>query len=231
MIRSKIAALNILIILCMVVFVSSVGFAQSSTAPQGDARSFFGSIVGEWIGTCEQSTDGQKAENKYFHAIVKQVDANTFSSQFEYYRYDESSSRSLRMGDSTVVTTIGKDGVAQNKITGKGIILVNDQPKNQELEFTETLTSVGADSFNGAGSGKICVDGMPFGLGKNGKIQSVKSEWSLKNGVLSLDQTIKVGFRALVFTKTFNVAARYTARHGSNVASLMTKGTQTVAGL
>ena len=108
-------------------------------------------------------------------------------------------------------------------------MLVNNKPKNQQNELTEVLTAAGADSLTGLGSGTISVDGMPFGVGKSGKIQSATSKWNLNNGVLTVDQSIKAGFRALVFTKTFNVEAHYTARKGSEVACLMNKKTQVSA--
>lgn len=230
LIRNLNGFMNILIISGVVLLSSVAGFAQAA-ASQDDARSFFNAIVGEWIGTCEQSTDGQKADDKYFHTLIKQQDDGTFVSKFEYYRLDVSSGKMLKIGDSTITTTIRPDGVAQNRITGKGIILVNNKPKNQEHEFTEELTNAGGDSLNGVGAGKISVSGMPLGLGKSGKIQNETSQWNLKDGVLDIDQSIKAGFRAIIFTKTFNVTAHYSARRGTNVASIITKRAQASANL
>lgn len=206
------------IMAALVLLVAAISYAQKTQA--SNTADFFKNIVGEWIGTCEQSTDGKKADNKYFHALVKQIDTNTFSTTFDYYRIDKKTNMPIRIGDTIVTTTIGADGMAKSKITGKGIMLVNDKPKNQQHELQETLTLAGSGNLQGQGNGKISVSGMPLGLGKNGKIGSSKSDWSLSNGVLSIRQTISAGFKALFFKKTFNVAANYTARRGSNVASL-----------
>lgn len=188
--------------------------------PVNNTISFFQNIVGEWIGTCEQSTDGEEADDKYFHAFVKQLNDNTFSTKFDYYRIDKETNTPLRIGETTVTTVIGPDGAAKSKITGKGIILVNDKPKNQTHELHETLVSTSNESLQGEGNGKISVSGMPLGLGKNGKVGSSKSDWSLNDGVLNIRQTISASFKALFFKKTFDVAANYTAKRGSNVASL-----------
>lgn len=208
-----------------VVLISTSSPAQSA-ASQASPRSFFRSIIGEWVGTCEQSTDGKQADNKYFHAVVRQIDDSTFDSQFEYFRLDKKTGSPLRIGNSTVTTTVAADGTARNKITGKGIVLVNNEPKNQTHSLLEVLSCASAGSMQGQGSGTIKVGGMPLGLGKNGKVQSATSAWSISNGILNICQTLKIGFRALVFKKKFDVIARYTARRGSDVVSLMTGKTQ-----
>ncbi|MCL5103080.1 MAG: hypothetical protein M1133_03045 [Armatimonadetes bacterium] len=204
----------------LALFGSVAGYAEAVPGAQQDVRSFFKTIVGDWIGACEQSTDGKKAGDKYFHALITQADANTFHSQFEYYRLDEKTGSPLHIGTSTVTTTLAADGSAKNHITGKGIILVNLKPKNQQHDFTEVLKPAGM-CLQGEGSGSISVSGMPLGLGKGGKIQRATSTWSLSGGVLNISQSIKAGFRALFFTKSFNVAANYTAKRGANIASLM----------
>jgi hypothetical protein len=170
---------------------------------------------------------GKVAENKYFHANIKQVDSNTYAGKFDYYR--NTPNGPLNIGQSTVKFEIGSDGVAKGTIAGKGIVLVDKKPKTQEHSLTETLTCA-ANGLQGTGGGKLSVSGMPFGIGKNGKVQKATSSWSVNNGVLSIDQMIKVGFRALVFNKSFSIAAHFTARKGSNVASLMPKTYATPTG-
>ena len=209
-------------------FMMITSYAQQPTSTNSTSD-FFRIIVGEWIGMCDQSTDGVKADDKYFHALVKQVNANTFSAAFDYYRIDKRTNTPLRIGSTTFTTTIETDGAAKNKITGKGIMLVNNKPKNQQHELQEILTSPKAGNLQGHGAGKISVNGMPFGLGKNGKIADSKSSWSLNNDVLTIHQTISAGFRALFFKKTFKISANYTARRGSNVASLWSNQTRSAS--
>lgn len=188
----------------------------------GAAKGFFKSLVGEWIGTCQQSTDGQQAENKYFHGVIKQVNDTTFTSRFDYYRQDPRTGGPLPIGESNITTTIAPDGTVNNKITGKGTMMVNKQPKNQEHELNEVLSGATSACLQGTGGGSLKVYGMPLGLGKNGKISNGKSTWSLSNGVLSINQNLTASFRALFVKKSFAFAAQYTARRGSNVASIMT---------
>jgi len=206
----------------LTIALAALCIAQAACAATDDARSFFSSIVGEWIGTCHQSTNGIQADDKYFHAVVRRADANTFVSSFDYYRADNNTGRPIAIGTSSVSTSIGPNGIAQNRIQGKGTMLVDQKPKQQEHDFKEVL-SVAPDGLHGQGSGTLSVFGMPFGLGRNGKIQNATSRWALHDGVLTINQAILAGFRALFFTKNFNVVATYTARRGTNVANLITR--------
>lgn len=194
-----------------------------------DPASFFKNIAGDWIGTCEQATDGEQADNKYFHAVVKQVNENTFESRFKYYRLDEATRSPLEIGDTTVVSTIGTDGSVKNKIIGNGTILVNEKPKSQEHEMEEVLSWEGNGNFSGKINGKISVNGMPLGLGKNGEIRNATSTWTYKDGILTIDQNLKAGFKVLMFSKNYTVTARMSATRGSDVVGLMLKGARVAA--
>lgn len=205
-------------ILGLTILASGVVRAQSPASP----AEFYKSIVGDWVGVCEQSTNGEKAENKYFHALIKQIDDNNFNTQFEYYRADPQSGKPLIIGTSAVSTNIGADGTVRNRITGKGIIMVDTKPKNQQHDLVEVLTSSGS-GLRGTGSGKISVSGLPLGVGKNGKVEKGASSWALNNGVLSINQSITATFRALFIKKSFDVTAHYTAYRGTDVAALMSK--------
>ena len=213
-------------IICICAFCA---YAKAAPQQNTDAKTFLKSIIGEWVGKCEQSTDGIKADDKYFHAVVKQVNSNTFHTKFEYYRYGKNNNSPLRIGESTVTTVIEKDGRAQSKMTGSGVVLVNNKPKKQTNQLTEKLTAADAYTLNGEGCGKICVLGMPFGLGKNGTINTAKSIWTIKNGELSIEQSIIAGFRASIFSKTFSVTAHYVAKHGKDIAHFMNKDKQASA--
>lgn len=217
-----------LIILGLTVIASTAAIAQTTatTEVKDDVRTFLSSIVGEWIGTCEQSTDGEPADNKYFHAVVARQDDGSFKGTFKYYRFDENTGKPLHIGDTTVTTTIDANGAATSEISGKGIVLVEEKPKNEEHQLKENITCSGSGSLESKGSGTICVSGMPLGLGKNGKVKDSTSTWTMKDDVLYIDQKLRVGFKALIFSKNFDVEAKYVARRGTDVASLMGKSKQ-----
>lgn len=215
--------------LLVVVAMAALIIAQAASAVANDARSFFSNITGEWIGTCQQSTNGKQADDKYFHAVVRQVDVNTFSSSFDYYRLDNNTGKPVPIGTSSIITTIGPNGAAQNRIQGKGMMMVDAKPKQQQHDFKEVL-NLASDGLHGQGSGTLSVFGMPFGLGRNGKIKKATSSWSLNNGLLTINQSIQAGFRALFFSKNFDFVASYTARRGSDIASLITRPPQVSSG-
>lgn len=208
-------------ILGFVLIIWAGVYAQPSPSPQPDAGAFFRSITGEWVGICEQSTDGEQADNKYFYAAIEQVGPNSFAGQFSYYRYDESTGIPLHVGDANVLTTIEPDGSVTNRISGRGTMLVDNKPKQQQHELLESLTGTDSGGLTGRIRGKISVGGMPFGLGKNGSVYDGTSTWSLNGDVLTIRQSLKAGFRILFFTKSYTVEARSTASRGSDVVSLM----------
>ena len=209
------------IALSLTIFFSAACQAQSSDSTKNGTKLFFQKLVGEWIGTCEQNTDGQKAEDKYFHMLIEQVDENNFSGYLEYFRCDPKNGSPIPMGKSTIAVAIGSDGNATSSITGKGIVMVDKKPKNQEHKLSDVLTCMDSGCLKGKGGGTISVDGMPFGVGKNGKIKNAESTWSIENGTFTMNQAITVGFKVLIFKKNVKFDARYTATHGTDVASLM----------
>lgn len=195
--------------------------AEPRPASSTDISALYKSIVGDWVGVCEQSTDGQQAENKYFHACIKETGPDTYTSTFSYYRSDGATATPIRIGDTTAVLTIQPDGTVKNEIEGSGFILVDKEPKQQSHKLSEVLTSTGPTSMEGKLTGKISVSGLPFGLGKNGEVSDSRSTYALKDGVLTICQTLKIGFKVLVCKKSFVIMADSTARRGSDVAALM----------
>ncbi|MDO8585823.1 MAG: hypothetical protein Q7T82_02180 [Armatimonadota bacterium] len=212
--RGALSALAALLLICV-----GCAAASSSTCSASD---FFANVTGEWIGVCEQTTDGEKAIDKFFHASITRTGDNTFESRFEYFRADSKTGAPVRAGESIVVTTVAADGTASSKITGKGSVLVYNSPKTQEHQLAEVARATGPANLRSEGKGSIRVNGMPLGLGKNGRVYDSKSQWAICNGSLTIRQNLKVGFRALFLKKTFDVTASYTARRGSDVASVMT---------
>ncbi len=184
---------------------------------------FIKSLTGEWIGTCQQTTDGKDADNKYFHAKFEKTGDNVFTGKFTYYRLDPKTGEPLNIGETTMASTIQADGTVCNDIAGKGKILVSNQPKDQEHKLTEVLTVGDDGSIIGKLDGKIDVSGMPFGLGKNGKIRDASSTWKLEDGVMTIDQSIKAGFKVLMVSKSFTIKAHSVAHRGTDVAGLMRK--------
>jgi hypothetical protein len=215
------AGLLVSVALTLIFAASTFAHAQGQSS-QCNTGDFFRKILGEWIGVCEQTTDGERADDKYFHVAINKTGENGFESRFEYYRLDPKTGAPVRAGESTVVTTVGPDGLACSKITGKGSVMVYKSLKTQQHSIWEVAKPVGPSGVHSEGKGTICVSGMPLGLGKNGKVTSTKSTWTLSDGGLLIQQTLKVGFRALFVGKSFDVTANYKAKRGTDVASLMT---------
>lgn len=211
--------IRVLALFCLALLSSCPLYGQEAEV-KSCAADFFGKVVGDWIGVCEQTTDGEKADDKYFHATVTRKDANTFETYFEYFRADKTGAP-VRAGESTAITTI-RDGVASSKVTGKGFVLVYQKPKSQRHEIQEVTRGVTRDSLRSDGKGSISVMGMPLGLGKNGKAD-VKTTWSINGDSFTIRQKVKIVFRALFIKKTFDVTANYTAHRGADVAQLMTR--------
>lgn len=203
--------------------LSALSSVQNVWAANGNVGEFFHSLVGDWVGTCEQSTDGVKADNKYFRASVQQLGPSEYETRFEYFKADKTTGKSVQIGESQVKTVVGPNGAATSVITGKGTVLVNNKPKPQEHELTEKQTCIDLCSLRGVGGGKVKVSNMPLGLGSKGTVRESKTDWSLKDGVLSIDQKLRVAFSVLVFSKSFTLEAHYTARRGSDVAGLMAR--------
>jgi len=209
------------LVLVLALIASAIGYAQP-TAPPASIGSFFRGLVGEWIGTCVQSTDGKATDNKYFHAIIKQSGPDTHETVFEYYRLNQQTGAPIKVGATTMATKVAADGTATNRITGKADVLINPTTlKPEQHDLSEVLRVSPSGGLEGRGSGSIKVSGMLLGLGKNGKVRNYHSTWSQSNGVLRISQHLAVKFKVLFFSKTFTIIADYTARPGSDIVGLM----------
>jgi len=209
------------IALLLTLLVSAVGYAQPS-APPASVASFLHSLVGEWIGTCVQSTDGKAADNKYFHAVSKQSGPDTYETVFEYYRLDRQTGAPLKVGAAIITTRVAADRTATNTITGHGQVLLDPKTsKPEQHDLSEVLRVSPSGGLEGTGSGSIKVSGMPLGLGKHGTVQDYRSTWSQSNGVLRMSEHLNVKFKVLFVSKRFTIIADYTARHGSDIVGLM----------
>lgn len=198
-------------------------WAQSTTQTPS-VRSFLSGLVGEWIGTCEQCTKNDKPDKQYFHAVLKQLDDGSFECKFQLFRQGD---KGLSLcGETSIVTSFDSKGSAVSKIKGTTEVMVSDKPTDSRHELTETLTCT-EGGLQGKGSGRISVSGTPLGLGKNGQVKSSESVWSIKDGVLSIDQKMSVSFKAVIVTKKVDVQTHYTAKRGSDVKTLLDQKTQT----
>jgi len=220
--KAMVVVVTVAVSLVVMVAVCPAAETCKSEQPAGAAE-FFRGITGNWTGICNQSTNGEKADKKYFRATIRETDPATFESKFEYFRIDPATGKAVRAGDASVVTNITADGKATSRIVGKGTVLVDHKPKPLQHDLIESLAYLSPGVLQGTTSGAAKVSGMPLGLGKNGKVREGKSSWKLSGGRLLIDQTLKVGFRALFFTKSFNVAAHYIAQRGSDIAALMSE--------
>ena len=209
------------ILLAVAAITPNLGWAQSA-GQSGDAGGFIRKLTGEWVGTYEQYTNGKKADTKYCHAIVKQSGPDAYVTVMEYYRLDAQTGAPVKIGQSTMTTEIAPDGTATNSITGKGTVFIDPKTqKPEEHDLTEALRVSGNGGLEGAGTGKISVSGMALGLGKNGDVRDSRSAWSMNNGVLKISQDLKVSFKVLLFSKSFDVRATFTAKRGSDISGLM----------
>lgn len=211
---------------CLVVVLAFSVAAVAEPVTQESPSDFFHSIVGEWIGVCEQSTNDEPADNKYFHVVVKQNGEKAFDTHFNYYRACENTDKPLKIGKAEIRTTIEPDGTARNVIIGEGTVLVDYKPKDQRHELVEVVYANGHSELHGQGTGKVEVMGMPFGLGKNGRVRDSNSVWALNGDTLVIEQTLRLDFRFLVFNRSFDIAACYNAVRGTDVATLMKKSNQ-----
>jgi len=220
--------LRTLLIVVALAIVSATAGAQSNQPATGGMEAqplaeFFRSIVGEWVGVCKQSTDGQPTDDKYFHAVISETEPGSFNARFDYYGVDAGGALA-KVGGSSVTATIDASGLsATGKIIGDGVVSLDRKLRKQEHNITESLASTSAGAIEARGAGTFKVLGMPLGLGKLGKVRDDQSVWSLANGTLSIRQSLSIVFRALCFSKVFKVDASYSAVRGSDVSSQMPK--------
>lgn len=215
MLRSRLTIFPILIFA-----LASVAPAQPS--PSTCAADFFRSIVGDWVGTYEHSTNGEQAEDTYFKFSIKQADQNSFNSEFWYYRLNPATGSPEPAGNATIKSTVKADGSIESITAGTGTILVEKKPKPQTYDLVETLCNSEC-GLTGKIGGKVSVSGLPLGVGKNGRVYAGSSAWTLDGDVLTIQQSLKAGFKILLFSKSYSLLASSKATRGTDVAALMKK--------
>ena len=215
--RSKAIVLAILI---LTVVVAMPAFAQP--VPSSGAVDFYQKIVGDWVGTYEHTTDGEQAEDIYFKFSVRQAYPNSFNGQFAYFRLNQATGDPEPAGTATIQSTVQPDGTVRNVIAGDGTILIENKLKQQSYNLVETLSS-STCGLSGDIGGKVSVSGLPFGVGKNGRVSSGSSAWSLDGDNLTINQSIRAGFKILLFSKSYSLLASSKCTRGTDVAALINK--------
>lgn len=212
------------IVLILTIATPVAGYSQPP-APPRDIAAFFHEIIGEWIGTVEQSTDGIKADTKYFHAVAKQTRPDAYESVFEYFRLDSETHSLVQVGVTSMATKTTPEGNATNTVTGTGDVFLNPETSRpEEHQLSEVLRMSPSGSLEGRGSGTISVGGVALGAGKNGKVSEYTSTWALNDGVLSIRETLRVTFRILFFAIHYDIVDDFTAERGSDIMGLMKGG-------
>lgn len=200
--------------------ITSAAVAQPA-ASQGTVD-FYQKVVGDWVGTYEHTTDGEQAEDIYFKFSVEQADPTSFTSEFAYYRQDEATGEPTPAGSALIKSKVQADGSVQNVISGKGTIRIDQKLKPQTYNLVETLCKSDC-GLSGDIAGKVSVSDLPFGLGKNGQVYNGSSAWSIDGDVLTIQQSIKAGFKVLLFSKSYSLLATSKATRGTDVAAIMKK--------
>jgi hypothetical protein len=221
-VNREIRMARILAMLIAVISLASTAVIPQSVAQPHDVKGFVHNLIGEWIGTYEEFTDGEKADAKYFHAIIKQSNPDTYQTIFEYYRLDEKTCVPIKVGESVMTTRVAADGTATNSIIGKGQVLIDpNTSKPEQHNLSEVLKVSPPSGMQGSGGGRISVSGLTFGVGKNGKVRDYHSAWTMQNGTLKISQMLNVSFRLLLFSKSFVITAEFTGDRGSDITGLM----------
>jgi hypothetical protein len=193
--------------------------APPSPAPASSER-FFTALVGEWVGTAEQRVNGQEPLRRFFHLVVRRRDARTFETGFRYYRPNAKTGALEEAGSEQGTSTLDPDGTVQRSMEGKGTVLVDYRPKPESHSATGRARPTAAGGLEGEASGKIDVQGLPFGLGRHGTIESAREEWSVADGALSGRTAIVARFRALFTSRRFKVESTCRAERGADVSGL-----------
>jgi len=213
----------LIVLAALIALIPALACAEpAQPATSSGAVSFYQKVMGDWVGTYHHTTDGEEAEDICFRFCVKQEAPSSFTGEFSYFRQNEVTGEPIPAGTAVIKSTIQADGSIKNIISGKGTIRIDQKLKPQTYDLVETLCKSDC-GLSGDISGKVSVSDLPFGLGKNGKVNRGFSAWSLKDGVLTIEQDIKAGFKILLFSKSYSLVATTKATRGTDVAALMKK--------
>jgi hypothetical protein len=199
------------------IFVSRASSAQ--TPPDAGQR-FFAALEGDWVGTAQQRVEGQEPLTRYFHLAVRRQDARTFVITVSYFRPDPKSGALEAAGSEQGSSTLAPDGTVERRAEGSGSVLVDGRPKPETHSATGRARATAAGTLAGEASGTIRLQGLPLGLGRRGKIERAREEWTVKGDVLTGSTAFVACFRAFLFSKRYRVETTCRAERGSDVAAL-----------
>lgn len=214
----------IFIILAIAASFSAMEASARNLSRDGDGGSFMREMVGDWIGTFDQSTDRVKAPTKYFHASVTQTGPDSYETLFKYYKLDPLTLKAVDAGTSRMETNIVPDGTARNKMIGGGDVLIDAETlKSEQHEFNEVLQAASPNVLQGLGTGTIRLrdPSSRGGKDKKGKIVKGVSTWSMDEGVLRITLKFEVRFKVLFFARTYQITMDHNVKRGSDIMGLI----------
>jgi hypothetical protein len=197
--------------------------AAFSSAPAGDAtarltaaQEFYTRVLGHWVGTTVSRLDTAEPVTGYFHLLITRVDENTFREEYTFYRIYPTTGVLERSGTQSDLSTIASDGVIHRTSQGSGTVLIDLKPKKQSFEASGEAHFTAPDHLAVEAKGKIAVDGMPLGLGKNGKLKATAT-WSLEEEKLISQSHVETSFRVLFFGKRYRIETELRAQRGADL--------------
>jgi hypothetical protein len=196
--------------------VFSSALAPDATARLTAAQQFYTHVLGHWVGTTVSRLDTAEPVTGYFHLLITRVDENTFREEYTFYRRHPKTGVLERSGTQSDLSTIASDGIIHRTSQGSGTVLIDFKPKNQSFQASGEAHFTGAGHLEVEAKGKIAVDGMPLGLGKNGKLKATAS-WSLADDKLISQTHVETSFRVLFFGKRYRIETQLSAQRGANV--------------
>jgi hypothetical protein len=196
---------------------AAASYGQSSL--QAGER-FFADLEGEWVGTAQQRVDGEQPLTRYFHLTVRRQGDGAFAMTVQYYRANPQTGALEAAGSEQGTSTLQPDGTVQRRMDGTGQVLFENRPKPEAHSAIGHARATAAGGLEGEANGTIRVDGLPLGIGKRGKIERAREEWTVGNGVLTGHTAFVACFKKLFFCKRFKVETTCRAERGSDVAAL-----------
>jgi hypothetical protein len=193
------------------------GAPGDATVGIAAAQQFYTRALGDWVGSTVTRVNSTEPATGYFHLVVTRVDANTFREEYTFYRLVPKTDVMEPSGTQSYLTTIESSGVIHRTYRGSGTILIDFKPKKQSFDASGEVRFTSPNHLEAAAKGKITVDGMPLGLGKNGKLQKATSTFSLEDDKLIGEMHFEASFRVLLFSKRYRIETQLRGQRGANV--------------
>jgi hypothetical protein len=197
--------------------------AAASTLGGAPVERFYERILGDWVGTSVARLQGQEPATTYFHLEITRPNARTFREQFTFFRRNSKTGVLERSGSQTSEAVLEPDGQIRCTASATGTILIDFKPKKQRWQASGAGQCEGTDSFVAQVTGQISVDGMPLGLGKNGRIRKARATWTVKGPSLLGRTEVDSRFRALFLSKSFQLVSELRAERGRDIRAYVAR--------